>query len=55
LAKQRKERRRNPAGFPRPPGPKPLPFIGNLFDVPKGDEAGTFSKWAQEYGMYYIV
>lgn len=54
-ANQRKERRRNPTGAPRPPGPKPLPFIGNLFDVPQGDEAGTFTKWAREYGMYHIV
>jgi cytochrome P450 len=34
---------------PLPPGPKPLPLIGNLFDMPRSDEYKTYAKWGQ-YG-----
>ncbi|KAF8900275.1 cytochrome P450 [Gymnopilus junonius] len=34
----------------KPPGPRPLPIIGNVFDIPRQKEWETFSKWAQEYG-----
>ncbi|RDB17769.1 hypothetical protein Hypma_001110 [Hypsizygus marmoreus] len=50
LSKRMRRRHRNPTKAARPPGPKPLPLIGNLLDVPKVDEVGTFAKWAQEYG-----
>ncbi|KAF9267070.1 cytochrome P450 [Marasmius fiardii PR-910] len=36
--------------FPLPPGPKGLPLIGNLLDMPNGQEWLTFAKWGQEYG-----
>ncbi|OAX41845.1 cytochrome P450 [Rhizopogon vinicolor AM-OR11-026] len=36
--------------LPFPPGPKPLPVIGNLRDLPFKDEAATYNKWAKEHG-----
>ncbi|EGO24642.1 hypothetical protein SERLADRAFT_408541 [Serpula lacrymans var. lacrymans S7.9] len=33
-----------------PPGPKPLPFIGNIFDVPTDKPWLTFVNWKAKYG-----
>ncbi|TFK75571.1 cytochrome P450 monooxygenase [Pluteus cervinus] len=35
---------------PRPPGPPPLPVLGNLLNLPKEKQWETFQKWAQTYG-----
>ncbi|KAJ7756757.1 cytochrome P450 [Mycena maculata] len=35
---------------PLPPGPKPLPLIGNLLDMPRSKSQQTFSKWTDLYG-----
>ncbi|KAI0723229.1 cytochrome P450 [Earliella scabrosa] len=35
---------------PLPPGPRPLPLIGNLVDLPKSHAWLTFSKWGDIYG-----
>ena len=32
-----------------PPGPKKLPFIGNLLSMPTKVEWETFAKWGKEY------
>ncbi|KAJ3556974.1 hypothetical protein NM688_g1728 [Phlebia brevispora] len=32
-----------------PPGPKPLPIVGNLFDMPRVRPWLTYSRWAQQY------
>jgi len=32
-----------------PPGPKKLPFIGNLLSMPSKAEWETFTKWKKEY------
>lgn len=34
-----------------PPGPKGLPIVGNIFDIPNGLEWHTYTKWGREYGM----
>lgn len=47
--------RRNPGGFPLPPGPKGLPIIGNVFDMPKSDEWLIMTKWGKKYGMYHYI
>ncbi|KIO18805.1 hypothetical protein M407DRAFT_31519 [Tulasnella calospora MUT 4182] len=31
--------------MPYPPGPKPLPLIGNVFDIPRSKSPLTFLKW----------
>lgn len=41
----------NPKGLPYPPGPKPLPIVGNLFDLARSNETGIYERLAKEYGM----
>ncbi|KAJ7460726.1 cytochrome P450 [Mycena latifolia] len=41
-------RKKNVAPFP--PGPKPLPVLGNAADLPKSQPWLTFSQWAKEHG-----
>jgi hypothetical protein len=36
---------------PLPPGPKRLPLIGNVFDMPTEQEWYTFANWATRYGI----
>jgi hypothetical protein len=33
-----------------PPGPKPLPLIGNLLNMPTQQSWLTFTKWKEQYG-----
>ncbi len=37
-------------GLPYPPGPRPLPIIGNLLDVPKKFSWLAYSKFSKQYG-----
>jgi len=32
-----------------PPGPKPLPLIGNLLDFPMQDVANVYVEWGKKY------
>ena len=34
---------------PYPPGPKPKPIIGNIFDIPIKDIANIYIEWGKEY------
>ena len=40
---------KNPAG-PLPPGPKGLPIIGNMLDMPTSHEWKTFAQWGERWG-----
>ena len=37
---------------PLPPGPRGLPVIGNILDMPKEQEWVTFTQWADQYGEH---
>ena len=38
------------SGLPHPPGPKGLPFIGNLNDMPRELEWEQAVEWGKTYG-----
>lgn len=41
---------------PLPPGPRGLPFVGNVRDWPEiGDQPKVFAEWAKKYGEYPIL
>ncbi|KAF4601249.1 hypothetical protein EYR38_005901 [Pleurotus pulmonarius] len=39
-----------PRRLPLPPGPKGLPLVGNILDMPKEQEWLTFAKWGEKWG-----
>jgi hypothetical protein len=36
--------------LPLPPGPKPLPVLGNLLDIPREKEWLKYREWNERYG-----
>ena len=42
--------RRNPGGLPLAPGPKGLPIIGNLLDMPLDKPWLIYNEWSKTYG-----
>jgi hypothetical protein len=38
-------------GLLYPPGPRPLPLIGNLFDIPKEFSWLSYTRYSRKYGM----
>lgn len=42
--------RRRSGSLQLPPGPRPLPILGNLFDLPPEASWLTYTEWAKTYG-----
>ncbi|KAJ7362535.1 cytochrome P450 [Mycena albidolilacea] len=40
---------RNRSRLTLPPGPKKLPLVGNLFDMPASEEWKTYQRWSREF------
>ncbi|KIJ22420.1 hypothetical protein M422DRAFT_277159 [Sphaerobolus stellatus SS14] len=41
---------RNESAGNLPPGPLPLPIVGNHYQIPQNKPWETYSRWKQEYG-----
>ena len=41
---------RRTRGLPLPPGPKPLPFVGNMFDIPTSKMCEGYRNLTDKYG-----
>ena len=52
LAVRDYQRRR---GLPYPPGPRPLPLIGNLLDIPKEFSWLSYTQLSKTHGMIYFA
>lgn len=45
-----KQKAENPKGLPLPPGPPPLPIIGNLKDIPQDKAWLKYDAMTKQYG-----
>jgi len=39
---------------PLPPGPKGLPLVGNVLDMPTQQEWKTFAQWGETWGTHSL-
>lgn len=56
LHRWRTNAHRNPKRLPYPPGPRGIPFVGNIRDMPsKTDlEWKTYAEWGRKYGQFAL-
>ena len=47
-------RRASSRSLPLPPGPKRLPLIGNLLNVPRSLEWESYARWGKEFGAFLL-
>ncbi|KAJ2934354.1 hypothetical protein H1R20_g2712, partial [Candolleomyces eurysporus] len=48
-------KKRNPQGLPVPPGPKGLPILGNMLQLPQDEQWKVYQEWTKQYGdMVYL-
>ncbi len=50
-----KWRVKNPLRLPHPPGPRPLPVLGNVFDIPRNNEAQRYNVLARRHGESLLL
>ena len=41
--------------YPLPPGPRRLPLIGNVLDIPKDQWYVAFAEWSNRYGTISVI
>ena len=37
-----------------PPGPRPLPLVGNVLQIPTDNQEGVFTEWGARYGQFIL-
>ena len=43
------------SSLPLPPGPKKLPLLGNLLDMPSTDQWLKFIEWSKQFSMFLVL
>lgn len=54
FSKLSSRRKRNARGLPLPPGPKGLPLVGNLFQLPQKEPWVEYDRLSKRYGVFYL-